>query len=88
MNISDTFIGSILGQIGIIGLFFWTSFFSKYFIDLIRGIIMPGSIIIASQLIISVLSENTLNLTSFFIPGLLAVLVNKYQLYENSNTRN
>ena len=88
MGISDTFIGSVLGQIGILGLFFWASFFYKYFIDLTRGIIMPGSIIIVSQLIISVLSENTLNLTSFFIPGLLAVLVNKYQLYENSNTRN
>ena len=88
MLISDTFIGSILGQIGIVGLFFWTSFFSRYFIDLGRRIIMPGSIIIISQLIISVLSENTLNLTSFFIPGLLAVLANKYELHENSNNRN
>ena len=88
MHISDTFIGSVLGQIGIIGLFFWASFFSRYFIDLGRRIIMPGSIIIISQLIISVLSENTLNLTSFFIPGLLAVLANKYELHENSNNRN
>ncbi len=88
MHISDTFIGSVLGQIGIVGLFFWASFFSRYSIDLIRQLIMPASIIIVSQLMISVLSENTLNLTSFFIPGLLAVLVNKYQLYENSNNRN
>ncbi len=87
MRISDTFLGSVLGQIGIFGLIFWISFFTKYFIDLVRRIIMPGSIIIVSQLIISALSENTLNLTSFFIPGLLAVLVNKYQLHENSNIR-
>ena len=87
MHISDTFIGSVLGQLGIVGLCFWSSYFARYFIDLFRRILMPGSIIIISQLIISILSENTLNFTTFFIPGLLAVLVNKYQLYENSNNR-
>tara|TARA_B100000767_G_scaffold272615_1_gene300714 strand:+ start:1819 stop:3039 length:1221 start_codon:yes stop_codon:yes gene_type:complete len=88
MQISDTFIGSVLGQIGIIGLLVWLSFFYRYIIDVVRNKMLPGSIIIVSQLVISVLSENTLNFTSFFIPGLLAVLVNKYQLYENSNNRN
>ena len=49
---------------------------------------MPGSIIILTQLIISILSENTLNYGQFvFIPGILAVLVNKYYKYENSNIR-
>lgn len=87
IKISDTFIGSVLGQLGIIGLLAWLTFFYRHLIDLLRNRMLPGSIIIISQLIISVLSENTLNLTSFFIPGLIAVLVNKYQLHENSNTR-
>jgi len=88
MKISDTFIGSVLGQLGIIGLLVWLTFFYRHLIDLLRNRMLAGSIIIISQLIISVLSENTLNLTSFFIPGFIAVLVNKYQLHENSNTRN
>jgi len=88
MKISDTFIGSVLGQLGIIGLLVWLTFFYRHLIDLLRNRMLTGSIIIISQLIISVLSENTLNLTSFFIPGFIAVLVNKYQLHENSNTRN
>ena len=88
IQISDTFIGSVLGQIGIVGLLVWLTFFYKHLIALLRNKMLPGSIIIISQLIISVLSENTLNFTSFFIPGILAVLVNKYQLHENSNIRN
>jgi len=88
IQISDTFIGSVLGQIGIVGLLAWLTFFYRHLIDLLRNKMLPGSIIIISQLIISVLSENTLNFTSFFIPGILAVLVNKYQLHENSNIRN
>ena len=87
IKISDTFMGSVIGQIGIVGTFIWLSFFYRSFLNILFQKTMPGSIIILTQLIISILSENTLNYTSFFIPGILAVLVNKYYKYENSNIR-
>ncbi len=87
MQISDTFIGSVIGQIGILGFCFWGLYFMRYFLDIFKKVLMPGSLIIVSQLIISILSENTLNFTSFFIPGILSVLVNKYRLYEYRNNR-
>jgi len=70
-KISDTFIGSVLGQIGIIGLFIWLSFFSKYFTQtILTKRTLVGATIIVSQLLVAALSENTLNFTSFIIPGI------------------
>lgn len=61
IDIGDTFIGSILGQIGLLGLLLWLLPFyilvkkNKY--DLL-------SIIIIAQLIIAIISENSFNLLS------------------------
>ena len=74
--ISDTFLGSILGQIGIVGFLIWISYFSRYFLDILFSRFKPGSMIIVSQILIAALSENTLNFTSFLVPGIISVLAN------------
>tara|TARA_R110002073_G_scaffold281446_2_gene445713 strand:+ start:7585 stop:8775 length:1191 start_codon:yes stop_codon:yes gene_type:complete len=80
-KISDTFIGSVIGQIGVVGFIFWASFFIpkvKYVIFGNR--IFVGSIILLSQLIVAVMSENTLNFTSFIIPGIITGLLIKNKI--------
>jgi hypothetical protein len=79
IEIGDTFIGSILGQIGILGLFLWILPFyilvkkNKY--DLI-------SIIIIAQLLIAIISENSFNLLSI---SLLCITlgIKTTRVYEN-----
>lgn len=87
LQISDTYIGSVLGQIGIFGLLLWLAFFYKHLASIfLNKKNNVGSIIIVSQLTLAVLSENTLNFTSFLIPGLLAGVV--YNLQKNSTSSN
>jgi len=77
-KISDTFIGSVIGQIGLVGFIFWASFFLPKIRSAIVGKkVFVGSIIIISQLIIATISENTLNFTSFIIPGMISGLLIK-----------
>lgn len=81
LEISDTFIGSILGQIGIMGFLFWIAFF----LPMIKNGILSkrnyvGVTILISQLIISTISENTLNFTSFIVPGIIAGILIKNEI--------
>tara|TARA_R110000868_G_scaffold128217_2_gene336178 strand:+ start:6495 stop:7685 length:1191 start_codon:yes stop_codon:yes gene_type:complete len=80
-EISDTFIGSVIGQIGLIGFAFWISFF----LPKIRSIILSrrnhvGAIVLTSQLIIAAISENTFNFTSFIVPGIISGILIKNQI--------
>lgn len=80
-KISDTFLGSVLGQIGLVGLLIWLSFFIRYSKDaILKKKTLVGSSIILSQLIVSALSENTLNFTSFIIPGIIGGLLVKNKI--------
>lgn len=63
-GIGDSFIGAIIGQIGVIGLLFWLIpffIFSKHFSsnDIFKRILV-------SQLLIAILSENSFNLLSIY----------------------
>ena len=84
LKISDTFLGSLLGQVGIIGVLIWL----YIYLYGIKSISNPGAIIIISQLLIGILSENTMNFSSFFISGLLGGLIINMNLfnYKYSNT--
>jgi len=78
LKISDTFIGSVIGQLGLLGFVIWLAYFRPF---LKKAILLKyndvGGIIIVSQLAIAVLSENTLNFTSFIIPGIISgILLN------------
>jgi hypothetical protein len=80
-EISDTFIGSVIGQIGLIGFAFWISFF----LPKIKSIIFSrtnhvGAIILTSQLIIAAISENTFNFTSFIVPGIISGILIKNRI--------
>lgn len=80
-KISDTFIGSVIGQIGAIGFIFWVSFFiSKIKYAIVGNRVFVGSVILISQLMVAILSENTLNFTSFIIPGLVTGLLIKNKI--------
>ena len=75
LHISDTFIGAVIGQIGLFGFILWLSFFLPKikWKSLFSGhIIHVGSIVLITQLIISIISENTLNFTSFIIAGIIS----------------
>lgn len=75
-EISDTFLGSLLGQIGIVGMLIWLSFFRRYFFQvLIPNKTFVGAVIIVSQLLVSSISENTLNFNSFLVPGIMGSLM-------------
>lgn len=82
LEISDTFIGSMIGQLGLIGILLWLYIYTFDF----KSLTNPGVIILISQLFIGILSENTMNFSSFFIPGVLGGLLLNYRrvlVYEN-----
>lgn len=81
-GIGDTFIGSILGQLGLVGFIFWLFpflYFSNFF--------SSNSIftrLLAAQLIVSILSENAFNLLSI----VSLTLTFGGALYINYNNKN
>lgn len=80
-HISDTFIGAIIGQLGVLGFILWISFF----VTKIKGVFssktnMIGAIILMSQMFISIISENTLNFTSFIISGIVSGMLIRHNL--------
>ena len=68
LGISDTFIGSLVGQVGVFGLILWLTFIINAIY--LRNCYIPAKMLI-SILIISIMSENTLNVTSFILPAML-----------------
>ncbi|WP_461536558.1 hypothetical protein [Spongorhabdus nitratireducens] len=78
LQISDTFLGSIIGQIGLIGLILWLMiiFYIIHTFSSSRKNFITSSKILISILAISMMSENTLNVTSFYLPALLLAIIN------------
>ena len=77
LKISDTFLGSLLGQIGIIGSGIWFLLCVLTLILLSNNNSLRNNIglkIFISQFIVSVLSENTMNVTSLLLPSYLIFL--------------
>ncbi len=69
LGIADTFVGALLGQLGWFGALLWFSpfLFIVYFLG-IRNIYVK---ILLSQLLVSILSENTINLLSMLTISVL-----------------
>ncbi|MGO3889790.1 MAG: hypothetical protein ACTJHW_02335 [Paenalcaligenes sp.] len=80
-GISDTYIGSIIGQLGFFGFGFWVFVILFSIFPINRKNPVPF-IILASQVLVSFLSENTLNVTSFLIPALV-IAMSRMNLLKN-----
>ncbi|MFC3340484.1 hypothetical protein [Paracandidimonas soli] len=72
-GISDTYIGSLLGQIGSLGLFFWLFLMVLAIFPLSNRNRTP-LILLSSLIAVSAVSENTLNITSFLLPAVLIAM--------------
>lgn len=76
LGISDTYLGSLLGQIGIIGLLLWILIMlfilNKFSSSKHNFFVATG--IFFSVFIVSAMSENTMNITSFLMPSLYIAL--------------
>ena len=80
MGISDTFVGSIVGQIGLVGALIWLglgSFLIFCYASNGKGFRVAMTMFI-SIFIVSIMSENTMNVTSFTLPALLIALCCRY----------
>jgi len=70
VNVGDTFIGSVLAQLGVAGLFLWSApFFLISYFMLNKSFLLPIALLL--QLVLSSLSENTFNFLSVFNLSLL-----------------
>jgi hypothetical protein len=73
LGISDTFVGALLGQIGFIGVLAWLGVCA--FMLLVSASSRRGAMVslqlFASIFSVSILSENTMNVTSFLAPAVL-----------------
>lgn len=73
LRIFDTFAGAILGQIGLVGIVFWLAI--AYWLMLVPAKSLRGAVpalrLFSSIFLVAVLSENTMNVTSFLIPSVL-----------------
>lgn len=71
--IRDTFVGALFGQVGLLGALLW--FYVIFSIPISNSSSFRAAIggvrILSSILIVSILSENTMNVTSFMIPSVL-----------------
>ncbi len=80
LGISDTFLGSIMGQTGLLGIILWLiAMFLPVFHRNSKRFAMR---FLAAIVAVSALSENTLNVTSFAIPSLTIVWL--YFLYDSN----
>jgi len=70
VEISDTYIGAVLGQLGLFGFIMWVSILC-YLVFLNRNSCRVSKILLFSILLVSVLSENTLNFSSFYMTAIL-----------------
>ncbi|WP_417778261.1 hypothetical protein [Stutzerimonas xanthomarina] len=82
VGISDTFLGSLLGQVGFFGTSFW--------MFLIYSVIFPirqsnrlDLILLTSIILVSALSENTMNITSFILPAIIIALAHQGKYFYN-----
>lgn len=76
LAISDTFVGALIGQAGVVGLIAWLGL-GCYFVVAnakSREAGIAGMRLFLSIFSVSVLSENTMNVTSFLVPSTLMCL--------------
>lgn len=73
LQIGDTYIGSLIGQIGFFGTVLWTALGIGIIYQAveIKKHASIGLIIFISIFAVSILSENTMNITSFILPAIL-----------------
>lgn len=78
LGISDTFVGSVFGQIGFVGFLLW-----GYAIYKIIGSKRHTYALrfLLAQVIVSFMSENTLNVTSFILPAFFYMLLAHSDIY-------
>lgn len=86
LDISDTYVGSLLGQIGAAGTLFWLLL--CVIIIYIGGgerykNVNTSLKIFISIFGISILSENTMNVTSFLLPAIMIALSSQIERYRN-----
>ncbi|MEL7938657.1 hypothetical protein [Pseudomonas delhiensis] len=74
LGISDTFIGSLIGQIGVFGLGIWLLLLYTAILPIKKKQLNPHLIILTSIVMVSVISENTMNITSFMLPCIIIAL--------------
>lgn len=79
LGISDTFLGSIFGQIGLFGFIFWFSLMIASVFSWSAERKVPA-ILLFSLVIVSFVSENTMNITSFLGPAILVSLAQSVTL--------
>lgn len=84
LGISDTYIGALIGQIGIFGTFLWILL---GFVIILSPKSERASKILSLKLFfsifgVSILSENTMNVTSFLLPAIIIGLsINTHKKY-------
>lgn len=84
-EIHDTYIGELIGQLGIVGLLLWLFPFVKIMIAIKKEIVLTSLLI--AQLMIALISDNTFNLLSVLL--LLVYCGYAYaQFYEEKNSHN
>ncbi len=84
-GISDTYIGSILGQLGWLGALLWFAIFWVCVFSAPKAA-WASKALLASILIVSVLSENTLNFSSFYLTAITIGIINSVHPPEINHT--
>lgn len=79
LGISDTYIGAVLGQIGILGFACWAALVVCSLTPFKKKALNTHCIIMASIVLVSFISENTMNVTSFTLPAIIIALVRSYE---------
>lgn len=74
VDVGDTFVGSVLAQLGVVGLFLWSiPYFIISYIMLRYSVLLPATLLL--QLVLSSLSENTFNFLSVLNLALLCGVI-------------
>ncbi|MNZ96818.1 hypothetical protein D3C78_1160290 [compost metagenome] len=88
LGISDTFIGSLIGQTGILGLTLWLLLIYTPTLPTQKKSTNGHLIILTSIILISIISENTMNITSFLAPAIIISLVkNKLKFFRHEQIK-
>jgi len=88
LEISDTFIGALIGQLGLLLTVAWGMMMLFFIVKSTRFKEHLSSMkILISIICVSVLSENTLNVTTFLIPSILIGLAVNYEYNEHKAKR-
>lgn len=73
LGVSDTFLGAVVTQIGLFGLVLW-ALLLVFCLNPLANSFRVGLTILMSQVAVSLLSENTMNVTSFVLPSIIIAL--------------